>query len=479
MGRPFRTFDYDATLTRTFCLDDLLPATHPARQLIAFLNTLDLRELYALYTPIGGHPYDPKGLLALWLLAYMSGITSSRPLETAIRERIPFLYLAAGRTPDHSTLAEFRTLVFAYLPTVFDDLLTRASQEGHLTMQAVSHDGTKIHADASKHQAVSYQRAGDRILELQAQIEDLLRRAQEDPASLPAEMPLADEIALRRARILRLQEARQVLEARADARYQADLAAYEEKQAARAERARLTGKQPRGKAPTPPTPGPDAKDQYNFTDPDARIMKNSTNTGVDEHYNCQATVEHHSRLIVGCALSNQASDTHQATPSFDTIPTALGTPEAACLDTGFWSPTLVETLSSRGITPYIAVGKTVHGLDWQHYYQTNATTPPPPDASPRVQMAYQLQTPEGQACYRERKSTVEPVFGIIKEVLGFRQFSLRGLAKVEGEWRLVCLAYNLKRYFTLQARKAAEQAKAMAQSASVAGLQPCPAWLAA
>jgi transposase len=468
MARPFRTFDYDAALTRTFCLEDLLPAAHPARLLVAFLQTLDLTKLYSLYTPIGGHPYDPRGLLALWLYAYMTGVTSSRQLEVASRERIPFLYLAAGRTPDHSTLAEFRTLVFAYLPTLFDDLLTRAFQEGHLTMQAVSHDGTKIHADASKHKAVSYQRAGELIHDLQQQIEDLLHRAQHDPASLPTDLHVPDEIAMRRARIARLQKARQMLEARAEARYDAELAAFAEKQAARAERERVSGKKPRGKPPTPPTPGPMPTDQYNFTDPDARIMKNSTNTGVDQHYNCQATVEHRSRLIVGCALSHQASDTAQAAPSFATIPAALGIPGAACLDAGFWSPATVEMLTARGITPYIAVGKRVHGLDWERYYGTNPTTPPPADASPQVQMAYQLQTPEGRTCYRERKSTVEPVIGILKEVLGFRQFSQRGLAKVQGEWRLACLAYNLKRYFTLQARRATEQVQALAHQASIA-----------
>jgi len=261
MARPFRSFDYEATLTRTCCLDDLLPAMHPARQLVALLATLDLTPLYALYTPIGAHPYDPRGLLALWLYGYMTGVISSRQLEAALHERVPFLYLAAGRTPDHSTLAEFRTLVFAYLPTLFDDLLTLAAQEGHLRLRAVSHDGTKIHADASKHQAVSYQRAGELIHALQQQIEDLLRRAQEEPASLPAALDLAEESALRRARLTRLQEARQVLEQRADVRYEADLTAYAEKQAARAERERVTGKKPGGKPPAPPPPGPAPKDQ--------------------------------------------------------------------------------------------------------------------------------------------------------------------------------------------------------------------------
>ena len=280
MARPFRPFNYDAILTQAFCVEELLPATHPARLLVAFLASLDLAPLYRLYLPVGGHPYDPRGLLALWLYGYMTGVTSSRALERATYEQVPFLYLAAGAHPDFTTLAEFRTLVFAYLPTLFDELLVRARQEGHLILRAVSHDGTNIHADASKHQAVSYQCAGELIHEVQTQIDDLLRRAQDDPASLPTEMDLAEEITLRRARIARLQEARQVLEARAGERYQAELTAYQEKVTARAERARVTGKKPRGKPPAPPTPGPTPKDQYNFTDLESRIMKNRAQTAL-------------------------------------------------------------------------------------------------------------------------------------------------------------------------------------------------------
>ena len=147
--------DYDAILTRLFCVEDLLPATHPARQLVAFLAALDLAPLYAFYLPVGGHPCDPRMMLALWLYGYVTGVTSSRKLEHATREQVPFLYLAAGAPPDHAALAEFRTLVFAYLPTLFDALLVRVRQEGVLAMRAVSHDGPKVHADASKHRAAS------------------------------------------------------------------------------------------------------------------------------------------------------------------------------------------------------------------------------------------------------------------------------------------------------------------------------------
>jgi len=461
MTRPFRPFDYAAGLQQT--ISDLLPAAHPARQLVAFLETVDLAPLYRLYLPAGAPPIDPRLLLGLWLYGYMTGQVSSRQLERATSEQVPCVYLAAGTHPDHSTLAEFRTLVFAFLPDLFAQLLTQAQADGHLTMAAVSHDGTKVHADASKHQAVSYQRAGELIHELQEQIEDLLHRAQHAPASLPADMTLAEEIATRRARIARLQEARAVLEARADERYAAELAAHEERLAARAERERVTGKQPRGKPPAPPTPGAKPTDQYNFTDPDSRIMKNSANSGFDQHYNGQVTVEHASRLIVGCHVAPQASDRPLAAPTFDTIPATLGTPQAACLDSGFWSPTTAEELAQRGITPYIATGKTTHGLTWHRYYRTTPDAPPPAtDASPKAHMAYRLQTAAGQALYRLRKSTVEPVIGILKEVLGFRQFSVRGLANVQGEWQLLCLAYNLKRLFTLRAAATTPTARGVA-----------------
>jgi transposase len=465
MHRVFRPYDYEATLARTLCVGDALPPAHPARRLVAFLDSRDLSALYALYYPIGPHPYDPRVLLALWLYGYMSRLHSSRQLEVAIAERLPFLYLAAGATPDHSTLAEFRTLVFAYLPTLFDDLLKQAQADGHVTLRAVSHDGTKIHADASKHQAVSYQRAGELIQDLQIQIDDLLHRAETDPASLPAELSLSEEVDMRVARLTRLKDARQVLEARAEARYQEEVAAFEAKQDARAERERLTGKKPRGRPPVPPTPAPAPTDQYNFTDPESRIMKNSANRGFDQHYNGQATVDHDSRLLVACSLSNQPSDVAGAVPTLDAIPADLGTPGIACLDAGYWSPATVESLRARGITPYIAVGKTVHGLDWQRYYGTTSLTPPPPEASPHVQMAHQMQTPEAQAAYRARKSTIEPVFGIIKEALGFRQFSLRGQAKAQGEWLLVCTAHNLKRLFVLQDAASQEQALEQATAA--------------
>src|SRR5213593_7274 len=247
---------------------------------------------------------------------------------------------------------------------------------------------------------------------------------------------------------LSLAEAKAVIEARAEARYRADHIAYAAKRREREEKVRTTGRKPRGRPPSPPTPGARDNDQYNFTDPESQIMKNSTNQGFDQHYNTQIATAQDSLLIVGHALSNHANDQAEVEPTLDAIPPAVGTPPAAALDNGYFSEANIERLEARGIEPYIATGRDAHYQSWrERFVQTPA--PPLDDASPKVKMAYKLQTEIGKAIYRLRKCTVEPVLGIIKEILGFRQFSLRGLKAAAGEWGLVCLAFNLKRLHTL------------------------------
>jgi len=226
-------------------------------------------------------------------------------------------------------------------------------------------------------------------------------------------------------------------------------AAYEEKVAQRAEQERTTGHRPRGRAPTPPVPGLRAKDQYNFTDPDSRIMKNPTDQGFDQDYNAQVAVDQQSLLIVGGkSLSNHPNDTHEAEPTLAAIPPEVGMPDAAALDHGYWSPATLKACAVRDIDPYIATGREPHHQSWQERFAPEPD-PPPEDASAQVKMAYKLTTAVGKAIYRARKFTVEPVLGIITEVLGFRQFSLRGEAGATGECLLVCLAFNLKRFHTL------------------------------
>jgi len=328
---------------------------------------------------------------------------------------------------------------------------------GYLKLGNISLDGSKIHADASKSHAVSYGHLLKLEQQLQAEVDELMALAERaDRSELPEGMELETESALRKGRLINLAEAKAILEARAREREALEQAEYEAKVRAREEKAQESGRTPRGPAPKPPQSGPRDKDQYNFTDPDSRIMKNSTNAGFDQHYNVQVAVEQDSLLVVGHTLSNHPVDTYEAIPTVDAISAQIGKPAAAALDKIYFAPQNIQDFEQRGIDPYIATGREPHHKSWQERF-AQILEPPPEDASLTVKpvlsvvegMAYKLQTEIGKAIYRLRKCTVEPVIGIIKEVLGFRQFSLRGLRAVAGEWCLVCLAWNLKRLHRL------------------------------
>jgi hypothetical protein len=257
------------------------------------------------------------------------------------------------------------------------------------------------------------------------------------------------ELAFRQERLVNLAQAKAILEARAAERYQVEVAEYEARLRLRAEKAQESGHKPRGPEPKPPQQTrPRDKDQYNFTDPDSHIMKNSTNAGFDQHYNVQVAVEQENLFIVSNTLSNHPVDTYEAIPTVDAIPPEVGQPKAAALDKIYFAPQNIQDFEARQIEPFIATGREPHHRSWQERF-AQVPEPPPDEASPIVKMAYKLQTELGKAIYGLRKSTVEPVIGIIKEVLGFRQFSLRGLEAAAGEWCLVCLAWNLKRLHKL------------------------------
>ncbi len=352
--------------------------------------------------------------------------------------------------PDHDTIAHFRQRFLPDLKDLFVQILLIAQAMGHLQLGNVSLDGSKIHADASKSKALSYQRLLESEAFLQAEVEELFALAEAaDGGDLPAGMNIRDEIEYRQQQMARLAEAKQVLEARAQARYEAELAEFEAQRHAREEKAAQSGRKPPGRPPQPPSPGPRDNDQYNFTDPESRIMKNANNSGFDQHYNVQLVVDHASRLVVGNWVCDHPNDQQAALPTLNTIPAQVGQPHAANLDAGYFSQDNIAGLEARGIDPYIATGRSPHHQGWQAYF-LDRPAPPSPDASVKEHMAYKLRTEIGTALYRLRKSTVEPVLGIIKEVFGFRQFSLRGLYPAVGEWTLVCLAYNLKRLHTLR-----------------------------
>jgi transposase len=449
MARRFKMVDYEKALDQTVTIRDVLPPDHLARFIAKVVLLLDLSAIYAGYAPVGGEAYAPELLLGVLFYGYATGVFSSRKIEQATYESIPFRFLAGGWHPDHDTIANFRKTFLSEITDLFAQVLVIAHELGVLKLGTISVDGSKVHADASKSHAVSYGRLLQLEQRLHREVGELLALGEQaDQGELPEGLDVGFEIALRQERLLNLDQAKAVLEARAEERYAAEKAAYEARLQEREEQAKKTGRKPGGKAPQPPTAGPQARDQYNFTDPDSRIMKNSTNKGFDQHYNVQVAVEQASRLIVGHTLSNHASDTGEAIPTVEAIPTQIGQPKAAALDNGYWSPSNVEELERRGIAPYIATGRDSHYQSWQERFAQHPE-PPAEEASLIVKMAYKLKTVIGKQIYGLRKSTVEPVIGIIKETLGFRQFSLRGLWAVAGEWCLVCLAYNLKRLHVL------------------------------
>jgi len=451
LARKFKTVDYERSLQQTLTIAECLPPDHLARFIVGIIAMLDLGAIYTRYAPRGGEPYAPEILLGLLFYGYASGVFSSRKIERATYESIPFRYIAGGLHPDHDTIANFRKTFLPQITELFVQVLLVAKEAGVLKLGKISLDGSKIHADASKSKAVSYKRLLQLERQLQVEVEELLALSERaDEGQLPEGMDIGEEIVFRQERLTNLSRAKAVLEMRAEERYQAEKAEYEAKLREREEKARRKKRKPRGRKPKPPEPGPRDKDQYNFTDPESRIMKNSNNKGFDQHYNVQVAVEQDSFLIAAHTLSNHPTDRNEAIPTLDAIPPQVGKPEAGALDAGYFSEHNIAEMERREIEPYIATGREPHHKSWRVRF-AEQTAPPPEDATPTVKMAYKLRTEIGQAIYRLRKSTVEPVIGIIKEVLGFRQFSLRGLAAAAGEWCLVCLAFNLKRLHVLLA----------------------------
>jgi len=443
--------DYEATLSTPIQLGDALPADHLARFVVEIISQLDLSKIYAGYAERGGEAIAPEVLLGLLFYGYATGEFSSRRIEKASYENLGFRYVAGGLHPDHDTIANFRATFLVELEDLFVQILILAKLAGKLKLGNISLDGSKIHADASKRQAVSYGRLTQLEAELRAEVGKLIEwgeSADQGEIQLPESLVIEDELTLRKERLENLAQAKAVLEARAKERYAAEKTEYDEKVREREVKARKHRKRPRGREPKPPEAGPRDKDQYNFTDPESRIMKNSTNDGFDQHYNVQAAVDQNSLLIVATSLSNHPNDKREAEPTLDALSPRLGKPSAAALDNGFFSEHNILALEQRAIEPYIATGREAHHKDLNTLLGSILPVPPD-DATPLEKMAYKLSTEIGQAIYRLRKCTVEPVIGIIKEILGFRQFSLRGLKKVTGEWCLVCLAFNLKRLHIL------------------------------
>jgi hypothetical protein len=378
-------------------------------------------------------------------------VFSSRKLERATYDSVAFRFVAANDHPDHDTIASFRRRFLKEIEGLFVQVLLLARETGLLKMGTVALDGTKIHANASKHSALSYEHAGKIEAQLQAEVADLMAKAEAaDQADVPDGLSIPDELARREERLQRIATARAKIEARAKERFEREQVEHQAKLAARQAREKATGKKPGGKPPEPPVEGPQPTDQINLTDEESRIMPVSGG-GFEQCYNAQAVVAEDSLLVVATNVVQAPNDKQQLEPmlaKINALPENLGKADVMLGDNGYFSAANVTACLAAGIEPLLAMARDLHHPSLSERF---ADAPPAPEnPTPVEAMAHRLRTPEGKKLYALRKHIPEPVFGIIKAVLGFRQFLLRGLEKVSGEWMLVTMAWNVKRMFALK-----------------------------
>jgi len=431
-------------------VQDWLPERHLARFVVEIVDQLDLRQLKQSYAGRGSQPYNPEMLLALLFYGYATGVFSSRKLERSTYDSVAFRFIAANTHPDHDTIATFRRRFSSEINELFAQILSIAAQMEILKVGSVSLDGSKVKANASKHKALSYEHASKLEAQIKAEVTELLKKAEAaDNADLPDGMSIPEELKRREDRLSAIASAKAEIERRAAERHAREQAAYQKKVAERAENAKKTGKKPRGKEPKEPKPGPTNKDQVNLTDEESRIMP-ASGGGFVQAYNVQAAVDTATKLIVATHITQQPNDKLELEPTLEnlaTLPIKVGTVTELIADSGYFSETNVTACEKREITPYIAVGRDPHNQSlWERFQEP---PPLPDDADSVATMKHRLKTVAGKAIYAKRKVTSEPVFGIIKAIMGFRSFLLRGYEAAEGEWNLVCMAYNIKKLHAL------------------------------
>lgn len=399
----------------------------------------------------GSPQYSPRMMLALLVYCYANGIFSSRRIERATYRDIAVRYLTADTHPDHDTICTFRRRNQEAFCEAFLHILKLAREMGVLKVGTVSVDGTHIDANASKSKNVRYDRAMQLEKQLRLDIEELVRRAEDaDRDESDDGQTLPEEIARRERLLEKMQQAQANLKARADAKAAAEREKYERKlreYEARQERGRRGGTRPR----PPENTGPKPTDQANLTDDDSRLMRKNRRAEYRQAYNAQVAVDADgSQLILSQHVTNCASDACELEPAIGGIDPEVGTPDAALADNGYSSAEAIERLETNGVDVYVPVTSEDGNHERRYDFR------PPKEKKPKtvsdsrlVAMQVKMQTDEARRLYAKRKQTVEPVFGIIKSVLGFRRFHLRGLERVSTEWSLVTLAYNVKRLYAL------------------------------
>jgi len=433
---PFRPYLPDQDFLLPPSLRDWLPESHVAYFVSDVVEELDLKAIYAKYgdEERGQPPYHPKMMVKLLLYAYCVGVFSSRKIQRRIREDIAFRVLAAGNEPDFRTISDFRKIHLEALQGFFDQVLKIALQTGAMKLGRVALDGSKVKANASKHKAMSYGRAQEEEKRLKGLVREMLERAEAADAEEDAhcgdradDADLPKELQRHESRLQRIREAKKTIEQRAREKAEAEGASPQEARQAK----------------------PADKDQYNFTDPESRIMQGAD--GFVQAYNTQVAVESEFQLIVGQAVTQQTSDKKQVEPMVETIERQSGQrPEELLADTGYCSEKNLQYLESadaadKKIDAYVATDRQKHGEEPKPAPRGRI----PKNATRVDRMRRKLQTKAGKAVYAARKGIVEPVFGQIKQARGFRQFLLRGLKKVQGEWALVCLTHNILKLYRI------------------------------
>ena len=430
MTKTYLPYDPDQQLLLPQALQEWLPEDHLTYFISDVVDQLDLSEITARYEGErrGGPPYHPLMMVKVLLYAYCVGVPSSRRIAQRLHEDIAFRVLAANNTPDFRTISDFRKDHLEALSGLFLQVLAFCQGAGMVKLGHVALDGTKVRANASKHKAMSYQRMKEKEAQLQGEVDELLRRAQEVDEEEDKRYgrdkrgdELPEELAFREGRLERIREAMAALEAEARAA---------------AEEAEAAGKDHPGV--------PEEKAQRNFTDPQSRIMPGPGGRDFLQAYNCQAVVDHEHQVIIAARATNQASDQQQAVTMVEEAIDNVGrVPKEVSADAGYYSAQTVADLQALGVDPFVAPEKTRHG----HQPPPAPRGRIPKHLSPRDRMRRKLQTKRGRQRYALRMETVEPVFGQIKQGRGFRQFLLRGLEKVQGEWSLICTGHNLLKLF--------------------------------
>ncbi len=447
---PFKPINRSTNYLFPPSVEDWLPEQHLARFVVDVVEQLDLKEMERAYRGAGTEAFHPALLLSILIYGYATGVFGSRKLERATYDSVAFRYVAANEHPDHDTLNTFRKRFLPQIKGLMVQVLLIAQAMKLVKLGNIALDGTKVKANASKHSALSYGHIEKLEQQLREEVARLLALAETaDNEAVPDGMSLPDKIALRSDRLSAIAAAKVKIEARANEWFETEQAVHQAKLTRREARSKETGKPPRGAPPAPPVEGPGPKDQINLTDEESRIMKVSGG-GFEQCYNAQVAVDMDSLLIVKTNTVQAGNDKQQIEPmlkQLKALPEALGEVNALVADTGFYSETNVNACAANEIIPLIAAGREAHHPDPLERF----TEPPcpPVDATSIERMRHRLKTKQGRALYGQRKCTVEPVIGIIKSVLGFRQFLLRGLENVQGEWNLVALAWNLKRMHVL------------------------------